>query len=336
MATYEPEARLDRGAMALNTVPVRRISWGAIFAGAVVAITVQLILSLLGTSIGMSTIDPLQHSSPDASTFGIGAGIWWGISSIISLFAGGWVAGHLAGVPDKTDAMLHGIVTWGLATIATVYLLASIVGSIVSGGASVAGAAATAAGSAATAAAVPAANAAKKQLEESGISVDSMMAQAKQLLQQTGKPALQPESLENQAQAASEKLTSEQSTQSPETLESVVQRIIGQGEVTVSQVDRDALVNVVVARTGLTRPEAEERVNKWTQGYEEARAKFQQKKAEAEQKAREMADAAAKASAQATIAAVIALLLGALAAGFGGSLAGRRFYTDTTAVARRT
>ena len=320
-------------------MPVRRVFWGAIFAGAVVAITVQLILSLLGTGIGMSTIDPLQRSSPDASTFGIGAGIWWAVSSIVSLFAGGWVAGHLAGAPDKTDAMLHGIVTWGLATIATVYLLASIVGSIVSGGASMAGtaatAAATAAGSAATAAAVPAANAAKKQLEESGISVDSLMAQAKQLLQQTGKPALQPESLENQAQTATDNLTAEQSTQSPENMQSVVQRIIKQGEATVNQADRNALVNVVAARTGLSRPEAEERVNNWAQGYEKARAEYEQKKAEAEQKAREVADAAAKASAQAAIAAVVALLLGALAAGFGGSLAGHRFYTDSAVAARR-
>lgn len=335
MATYESDVRVDKSAVALQPAPVRRIVWGAIFAGAVVAITVHLILSLLGTGIGMSTIDPLQRSSPDASTFGIGAGIWWGVSSIVSLFAGGWVAGHLAGVPDKTDAMLHGIVTWGLATIAMAYLLASIVGSIVSGGASVVGTATTAAGSAAAAAAVPAASAAKQQLEESGISVDSLMNQAKQLLQQTGKPALQPESLENQAQTATDKLTAEQNTQSPEDMQSVVQRIIKQGEATVNQADRDALINVVVARTGLSRPEAEARVDNWAQGYEKARAEYEQKKAEAEQKAREVADAAAKASAQAAIAAVVALLLGALAAGFGGSLAGRRFYTNNAMATRR-
>lgn len=335
MATYEPNARTTAGGTVFSTAPVRRVFWGAIFAGAVVAITVQLILSLLGTGIGMSTIDPLQRSSPDAATFGIGAGIWWAVSSIVSLFAGGWVAGYLAGAPDKTDAMLHGIVTWALATIATVYLLASIVGSIVSGGASVAGTAVTAAGSAVAAAAVPAAGAAKKQLEESGISVDSLMAQARQLLQQTGKPALQPQSLENQAQTATDQLTSEQSTQSPEDMQSVVQRIIKQGEATVSQADRDALINVVVARTGLSREEAQARVDNWAQGYEKARAEFQQKKAEAEQKAREVADAAAKASSQASLAAVVALLLGALAAGFGGSLAGRRFYTDGAVATRR-
>lgn len=329
MANYESTTRVDRDVAALSPAPVRRVFWGAIFAGMVLAIVVQLLLSLLGTSIGMSTLDPLRHSSPDASTFGIGAGIWWVVSSILSLFAGGWVAGHLAGAPDKTDSMLHGLLTWGLATIATVYLLASIVGSIVSGGASLVGTAATAAGSAAASVAAPAANAAKEQLEESGFSVDALISQGKQLLQQTGKPALQPESLTNQADAATNSLTNATNTASPEDLESTIKRIISAGKDTVEQADRDALVNVVVARTGLSRSEAETRVNNWVQGYEKARAAYQKKKAEAAQKAREVADAAAKASAQAALAAVIALALGALAAGFGGLLAGRRFYAAT-------
>ena len=335
--TYQDDTRVDRTYSAIAPVPVRRVFWGAIFAGTVVAIVLQLVLSLLGTGIGMSTLDPLRHSSPDATTFGIGALLWWVLTSIVSLFAGGWAAGHLAGAPDKTDAMLHGLVTWGLTAIATVYLLASIVGSVVSGGASVVGTAATAAGGAAAAAAGPAADAAKQQLQDSGISLDSLMGQAKQLLQQTGKPALQPESLENQTSSATDKLTSTNATQSPDDLQATVQRIISQGKDTVDQADRDALVNVVMARTGLSRPEAEARVNNWVQGYEKARATYQQKKAQAEQKAREVADAAAKYSAQAALAAVIALVLGALAAGFGGSLAGRRFYdTTTTTTARRT
>ncbi len=333
----QDDTRIDRSYAA--PVPVRRVFWGAIFAGAVVAIVVQLVLSLLGTGIGMSTLDPLQHSSPDASTFGIVAGLWWVLTSILSLFAGGWVAGHLAGAPDKEDAMLHGLVTWGLTAIATVYLLSSIVGSIVSGGASVVSTAATAAGSAVAAAAGPAANAAKQQLQESGISVDSLMAQAKQLLEQTGKSALQPQSIQNQADSAANKLTATENTQSPDDLQATVQRIISQGKDTVDQADREALVNVVMARTSLSRPEAEARVNNWVQGYEKARATFQQKKAEAKQKAREVADAAAKYSAQAALAAVLALVLGALAAGFGGSLAGRRFYNttgDNVTVAHRT
>ncbi|RZI54101.1 MAG: hypothetical protein EOP12_04745, partial [Pseudomonas sp.] len=124
-----------------------RVSWGAIIAGVVIAIVCQMVLSLLGAGIGLSTVDPMRYSSPDASTFGIGAGIWWAVSSIISLFAGGWVAAHLAGSPEKTDAALHGLLTWGLAAIVTAYLLASAVGAVVRGGASVVGTASTIAAS---------------------------------------------------------------------------------------------------------------------------------------------------------------------------------------------
>ncbi len=83
---------------------------GAVVAGMVIAVAAQLVLSLIGAGIGLSTIDPLRYNgTPDASTFGIGAAIWWAITSILALFAGGWVAGHLAGSPEKTDGMLHGM-----------------------------------------------------------------------------------------------------------------------------------------------------------------------------------------------------------------------------------
>ena len=54
MATYESDARVATSAAAISPAPVRRIVWGAIFAGAAVAVTAQLILGLLGTGIGMS------------------------------------------------------------------------------------------------------------------------------------------------------------------------------------------------------------------------------------------------------------------------------------------
>ena len=52
------------------------ISWGSIFAGMVIAVVIQLLLGLVGTGIGLSTLDPMRYSSPDASSLGLGAGIW--------------------------------------------------------------------------------------------------------------------------------------------------------------------------------------------------------------------------------------------------------------------
>ncbi|MEJ7687472.1 MAG: hypothetical protein WKG52_11010 [Variovorax sp.] len=222
----------------------RRVSWGAIVAGVVIALVVQLVLSLLGAGIGLSTIDPLRNSSPDAATFGIGAGVWWVASSAVALFAGGWVAAHLAGAPDKTDASLHGLLTWGLATIVAVYLVASAVGAAVSGGASMLGTAATASAGAGGSIA----DAAKRQLGGADVSVESIKNEAQQRL----------------AQAAGQ------------------------------------------APTG-------------------APVATEEQKAAAEAKARQAADATAKRSSQAALAVLLAMVVGAIAATFGGSLAGRKY-----------
>ncbi len=316
----------------------RKVSWGAVFAGMVIAVVVQLVLSLLGAGIGLSTVDPLRYNTPDASTFGIGAGIWWVISSVVALYAGGWVAGHLSGSPDKTDAVLHGLLTWAVAAIVTVYLLASIVGSVVRGGASVVGKAASVAGSGISAAAGPLGDAAKGQLSANGITLDSMKDQVQKLMAQTGNPALQPGALAGQASAAAGQMTSAAASagstgNSPATdLQGELQKIITSGKATVDQVDRDSVVNVVMAQTGVSRPEAEQRTDAWIKQYQDARAQLEQKKTEAEAKARQVADDAASASSKAALGAVAALVLGALAAAFGGMAARRRIevLTSTT------
>ena len=100
---------------ATNAAPlvVRRTSWGAIFAGAVVALVLQLLLTLLGIAVGSQAVEPTQEAAP-LSGLGLGAGIWWVVSGIISLFAGGWVAGRLASFPRPLVGGLHGLVVWGL------------------------------------------------------------------------------------------------------------------------------------------------------------------------------------------------------------------------------
>jgi hypothetical protein len=75
----------------------RRISWGAIFAGVTVVLAVQLLLSMLGLGVSLSFVNPAEGNSPNTSSIGLGAGTWWGVSYLIALFAGGYVAGRLAG-----------------------------------------------------------------------------------------------------------------------------------------------------------------------------------------------------------------------------------------------
>src|SRR2546421_10345994 len=83
------EVPISRTGVAAPVAPalLKGISWGAIFAGVVIALAVQIVLSLLGIGIGASTIDPLNQQNPGKG-LGIGAAVWFVISSLIATFAG--------------------------------------------------------------------------------------------------------------------------------------------------------------------------------------------------------------------------------------------------------
>lgn len=100
---------------------LRRLSWGAIFAGTFIAVIIQVMLTLLGAAIGLNYAGP--RSDVSAEAVGTGAAIWWIISTLIALFIGGWVAAHLAGVVRHMDGALHGLVTWSLAMLLVLVLL---------------------------------------------------------------------------------------------------------------------------------------------------------------------------------------------------------------------
>lgn len=128
----------------------RRISWGAVWAGAFIVVAVQLMLSILGIGVGASTINVGQGSGPGEG-LGIGAAIWFAVSAWIALYLGSWVAGKLAGVPRNRDGALHGFVTWAVATLALFFLLTTAVGDVLGGTASIIKGTASVAGHAAPA-----------------------------------------------------------------------------------------------------------------------------------------------------------------------------------------
>lgn len=135
---YNSTATHDLGESTSVPIKTRRISWGAIFAGVAIALSIQLLLNLLGLGIGASTINVRQGDTP-GSGLAVGAGVWFAVSALLSLFAGGWAAGRLAGVPNREDGLLHGFTTWSVTTIATICLLSSAVGGLIGGSASLLG-----------------------------------------------------------------------------------------------------------------------------------------------------------------------------------------------------
>lgn len=70
-----------------HTIMINRVSWGAIFAGVVVGLVAQVLLTMLGIgiSIGVATIDP-TGASPAASTLSIASGIWYVLCGIIAAY----------------------------------------------------------------------------------------------------------------------------------------------------------------------------------------------------------------------------------------------------------
>ena len=116
-----------------RTILINRVSWGAILAGVATALVTQLILNMVGIGIGASTLDPLTSDNPAASTFSIGAGIWWALSGIVAAFVGGYIASRLSGRPKESTGGWHGLTSWAATTLLVFYLLSTAVGSLVGG-----------------------------------------------------------------------------------------------------------------------------------------------------------------------------------------------------------
>lgn len=93
-----------------DLLPVRsRVGWGAIFAGAVVALALYLVLTLLGSAIGLMVSDNVE-----SGTMATGAAIWAIIATVGALFLGGFVTSQCTVGESKTEAVVHGVIMWGV------------------------------------------------------------------------------------------------------------------------------------------------------------------------------------------------------------------------------
>ncbi|GEM72722.1 hypothetical protein [Sphingomonas aquatilis] len=267
------------------------LSWGAVFAGVVIAVAVQLVLGILGAGIGLTMVDPVEGTTPGAAGFGIGAGIFWLITTVIALGAGGYAAARVAGVHDRFDALVHGLVVWGVTLILTLYLLTSVVGGIIGGAFRTVGAVAGAAGSTVGAAAPAAASVA-------GIDKQDVRSEAAAYLSDAPNDPAQmtPE----QAQTAIAK-------ELP---------AMARGGADGQQAEA-RVVDIVAAQRKISREQAQAQVTR-------AKQQFVQAKDKTVETAKVATDKAAGAAAGTSFMLVLALLIGAGAAGFGATAATRR------------
>ena len=269
----------------------RRVSWGAILGGVILIVVVQMLLSMLGAGIGFGTVGVNAGSTPDASSLGIGAGVWWVISSCIALCFGGYVAARLAGIDLRFDGVLHGLIAWGIATLLTVYLLTSALGGIIGGGVSALGGVVSAAGSSVKEAAQP-------------------MAQA---------AGVTPDMVQQQAQAYLQPTNPDPATMSPQDAQKEVARSLatyaGGGADAAGAKER--IITIMAAQMHISHDEAAKK-------FDDGQAKLKQTRDQAVQTAKNAADTTAAAASKTSFAAFGGLLLGALAAALGGSLGVQR------------
>jgi hypothetical protein len=268
----------------------KRISWGAVLAGVIIILAVQLLLSMLGIGIGASTIDPTADV-PSGSSLGIGAGLWWAISALIAVFVGSYVAGRLAGSPDRTDGMLHGLVTWGLSTLVVFWMLTTTLSSLIGGAFNVVGSALQTAAQGAVAGTTAGA---ATQAAEPGDPVARIERQIEQLLARVAPQAEQ--TTQQIGQAISDDRVRE-----------TVLRVITAGPEAATSQDRQTAVDALVQYGGMSRPEAEQQLAQWEAAY-----------ANAKEEARRTAEASADAVAQGALWSFFAFALGAVVAVLGG------------------
>lgn len=101
-----------------NSGPFRRMSWGAVFAGASVSLAVLVVLTALGAGVGVAGV-PVWRGVE------FGAALWMLFSGSAAFYAGGWIAGRLTGIARVSESVIHGVVSWAAATLTLAFAFAS-------------------------------------------------------------------------------------------------------------------------------------------------------------------------------------------------------------------
>lgn len=249
------------------------VSWAAVIAGAVGAAALSLILIALGTGFGLSATSPWSNMGASASNIGMGAILWLIIVQIIAFGLGGYLAGRLRTkwVDIHTNEVYfrdtaHGFLVWAAGVVITAAFLASATMSMVGHAQSTTGGATST-------------QADQSVLDPNAYFVDMLLR------------SNQPNPDRNDASVRAE-------------ITRIFDRSLQQGD--ASATDQNYLAQLVAARTGLTRPEAERRVS------------------DVLIQARQAANSTRKAVAHSLYWTFLALLIGAFCASYAATIGGRQ------------
>jgi hypothetical protein len=279
---------------------LRRISWGAVFAGFLIAVVLQLAFNLLGLAIGFAAVDT-QAGNPFEG-LGIGSLIYMVLTVMISLFTGGWIAGRLSTVKNTFENVAHGVLAFCLFIMFNFFMLTTAIGGMLSGVGNIMGSALTAA-----------TQLNGDRIEEGdlqGLQMTSVENETLQILEERN-PAYHPDNLDESVADADENGDDEVFNNAFTTLT--------ENDRITSENRREA-INEIAENTRLNESQATEIVDNWIASYEQARERVGDGAGQYEDSAREVGDDVAGGIAQASIFGFIFMVLGAGVSGWGGSL----------------
>src|SRR5215207_9699260 len=91
-----------------DIVPVdSRIAWGPVLAGSVLALGTYLLLTLVGTALGLSV-----HGRVSDRGLAAGAVGWAIVVTAWSLFVGGFIASLFTTGENKFEGAVYGVIVW--------------------------------------------------------------------------------------------------------------------------------------------------------------------------------------------------------------------------------
>lgn len=295
MHSTESNLGIAQGPRLIGDSTSSAVSWGAIFAGAVIGAALTAALVTLGAGLGFLAISPWRNDGASGSTMAMGTIAWLFATQIIAYGVAGYVTGRLRtkwsdirGDEVYFRDTAHGFLVWALSSLIGVVLLGSAVASIVS---STAQAGANFAGASAGAVA---AIAGKSGAQADGeLSLDYFT------------DSLLRSSSSNQAMNQND---------ARREVSLIFGRSLSDGK--ISAEDQQHLIKLISERAGISESEAEQRINQITSRAKQAADEF-------ELKAREAADQARKAAASFALWAFASLLVGAFVASFAATRGGR-------------
>lgn len=105
----------------VNEVMINQVSWGAIWAGVMAALGMEALFTAFGLFIGFGMYSP-GAANPWSGVSGWSF-VWYLVTAACSMFFGAWCTSLLSGNPLRGVRVMHGIATWGLSTIATMFVV---------------------------------------------------------------------------------------------------------------------------------------------------------------------------------------------------------------------